>query len=196
MIDAFTAGVEPGGLNNTQDIKILLCYMLYTIGQPIGRDEVLDVILTAGMANYFDTENAIEELLRLGHLTQDENKMLAVSNTGGRIGNDLSVRVPYTLRERSVKAALQMLKRHRIEEENKVDIRRLDGGGYEVTCTVLDGDRALLSTTLRVGDEWQANAVKENFLADPAMLYRSSLAVLTGDTIVSHVGTQLVIELS
>lgn len=196
MQDAFMAGVEPGGLNNTQEIKILLCYMLHSVGQPINRDEVLDIILTAGMANYFDTENAIEELLRLGHLTQDENKMLAVSNTGGRIGNDLSVRVPYTLRERSVKAALQLLKRHRIEEENKVEIRRLEGGGYEVTCTVLDGDRPLMATTLRVGDEWQANAVKENFLSDPALLYRSSLAVLTGDTVTSRIGTQLVIELS
>ncbi len=196
MYDAFTAGVEPGGLNNTQEIKILLCYMLYSVDQPISRDDLVDILLSRGMANYFDTENAIEELLRMGHIFQDEDKMLTVTNTGGQIGDNLSVRVPYTLRERAVEGALQLLKRHRIEEENKVEIRRLEGGGYEVTCIVLDQDRPLMSTTLRVADEWQANEVKERFLTDPALLYRSSLAVLTGDTVTARAGTQLVIDLS
>ncbi len=196
MYDAFTAGVEPGGLNNTQEIKILLCYMLYSVKQPIQRDDLVDILLSRGMANYFDTENAIEELLRHGHLTEGEDKLLTVTNTGGQIGDNLSVRVPYTLRERAVEGALQLLKRHRIEEENKVEIRRLEGGGYEVTCIVLDGERALMSTTLRVADEWQANEVKERFLTDPALLYRSSLAVLTGDTVTAHAGTQLVIDIS
>lgn len=196
MYDAFTAGVEPGGLNNTQEIKILLCYMLYSVKQPIQRDDLVDILLSRGMANYFDTENAIEELLRHGHLTEGEDKLLTVTNTGGQIGDNLSVRVPYTLRERAVEGALQLLKRHRIEEENKVEIRRLEGGGYEVTCIVLDGERALMSTTLRVADEWQANEVKERFLTDPALLYRSSLAVLTGDTVTARAGTQLVIDIS
>ena len=65
--------------------------------------------------------------------------------------------------------------------DNKVDIRKLEEGGYAVTCSVMDGDRALLSVTLRVSDPWQAEQIKEQFLTDPALLYRSNLAVLTGD---------------
>ncbi len=194
MQDAFTAGVEPGGLNNTQEIKILLCYMLHTVAQPIARDDLLDILLGRGMANYFDTENAIEELLRMGHLVQDENKFLSVSKTGTQIGDSLFMRVPYTLRERSVEGALQLLKRRQIEKENTVDIRRLEDKSYEVTCTVWDQDRALMSTTLRVADEWQCRAIKEQFLADPTVLYRATLAAVTGDTVVSPIG-QLIIDL-
>ena len=195
MADAFIAGVEPGGLTNLQEIRILLCYMLNTVGQPVPRDAVTEILIGGGMANYFDTEAAIEELLSQRHLTQDEDKMLGVTATGAQIGDSLSVRIPYTLRERSVKAALQLLKRRKVEQDNKVDIRKTEDGGYEVTCTVMDGARVLLSVTLPVSDSWQAEQIKEQFLADPALLYRSNLAVLTGDANMRRAGSELVIKL-
>lgn len=195
MADAFTAGVEPGGLTNLQEIRILLCYMLHTVGQPVPRDAVTEIIIGGGMANYFDTEAAIEELLGQHHLIQDEEKMLAATATGAQIGDSLSVRIPYTLRERSVSAALKLLKRRTVEQDNKVDIRKLEEGGYAVTCSVQDRGLDLLSVTLRVSDPWQAEQIKEQFLSDPALLYRSNLAVLTGDAGMRRAGTELVIKL-
>ena len=195
MADAFMAGVEPGGLTNVQEIRILLCYMLKSVAAPIPRDALTDIITAGGMANYFDTEDAIEDLIRLQHLVQSDDKLVATTVTGNQIGESLGVRIPYTLRERSVKAALQLLKRREVERDNKVDIRKLEEGGYEITCTVMDGERALLSVTLRVSDHWQAEQIKEQFLTDPALLYRSNLAVLTGDANMRRAGSELVIKL-
>ena len=42
--DAFSAGVEPGGLYSSQEIKILICYMLNGAGEPMPRQAVLDII--------------------------------------------------------------------------------------------------------------------------------------------------------
>lgn len=195
MADAFTAGVEPGGLNTSQEIRILLCYMLGTVAQPIHRDALTEIITAGGMANYFDTEDAIQELIRLQHLIETEDRMIATTVTGNEIGQSLGVRVPYTLRQRSVEAALKLLKRRQVEKDNHVDIRKLEEGGYAVTCTVRDGARDLLSVTLRVADTWQAEQIKEQFYADPALLYRSNLAVLTGDAGMRRAGTELVIRL-
>ena len=195
MADAFMAGVEPGGLTNVQEIRILLCYMLQSVAAPIPRDALTDIITAGGMANYFDTEDAIEDLIRLQHLVQTDDRLLATTVTGNQIGESLGVRIPYTLRERSVKAALQLLKRREVERNNKADIRKLEEGGYEVTCSVMDGERALLSVTLRVSDPWQAEQIKEQFLTDPALLYRSNIAVLTGDANMRRAGTELVIKL-
>ena len=195
MADTFMAGVEPGGLTNLQEIRILLCYMLNTVGQPVPRDAVTEIVIGGGMANYFDTEAAIEELLTQRHLTQDEDKMLAVTPTGAQIGDSLSVRIPYTLRERSVAAALKLLKRRQVEVDNQVDITKQEEGGYAVTCRVQDRGIDLLSVTLRVSDPWQAQQIKEQFLSDPALLYRSNLAVLTGDAGMRRAGTELIIKL-
>ena len=35
MNDTFAAGVEPGGLRTSQEIKILICYLLRTVEQPM-----------------------------------------------------------------------------------------------------------------------------------------------------------------
>ena len=195
MADAFMAGVEPGGLTSVQEIRILLCYMLQSVAAPIPRDALTDIITAGGMANYFDTEDAIEDLIRLQHLVQTEDRLVATTVTGNQIGESLGVRIPYTLRERSVKAALQLLKRRKVEQDNKVEIRKTEEGGYEVTCTVMDGARVLLSVTLPVSDAWQAEQIKEQFLTDPALLYRSNLAVLTGDANMRRAGSELVIKL-
>ena len=194
MSDAFTAGVEPGGLNNTQEIRILLCYMLDTVAAPIHRDDVSEIIVGGGMANYFNTEEAIEDLIRQQHLRYDDG-LIATTATGAQIGRSLGVRVPYTLRQRSVAAALHLLKRRNIEQDNKVDIRKLEEGGYAVTCTVQDCGRDLLSVTLRVADQWQADQIKEHFLSDPTLLFRGNLAILTGDAGMRRAGTELVIKL-
>ena len=195
MSDVFSAGVQPGGLNTSQEIKILLCYMLHTVGQPIHRDQVTDIITAGGMANYFDTEEAIEDLLRLQHLIQTKDRLLAPTVTGSQIGDSLSVRVPYTLRERSVKAALELLKRRQIEKDNKVEIQKDENGTVTVVCTVQDRGRPLLQVALPVADEWQAGQIKEQFLTDPAMLYKGVLGILTGDGEMKRSGTQLVVHL-
>ena len=193
MSDVFSAGVEPGGLTSAQEIKILICYMLHTVGRPISRDAVSEIVVGEGMANYFDTEDAIEELIRLQHLIEADD-LIATTVTGGQIGDSLATRIPYTLRERSVKCALRLLRRRDIEKDNKVNIRPLEEGGCEVTCSVMDGERVLLSVTLRVADHRQAEQVKERFFDDPALLYRSNFAVLTGAVSMRRAGTQLVIQ--
>lgn len=194
MADAFAAGVQPGGLKTAQEIKILVCYMLATVNRPMLREDLTDIVVGAGMANYFDIEDAIEDLLRLQHLTEADGR-IATTVTGGQIGETLYMRIPYTLRERSVEAALQLLKRREVEQENTVDIRKLDEHGYEVTCTVMDQDVPLLSVTLRVADRLQAEQIREHFLADPSLLYKSSLAVLTGDASLRRAGKQMIIKL-
>lgn len=79
--------------------------------------------------------------------------------------------IPYTLRERSVKAALQLLTRIRREQENTVELEKLDHG-YRVTCTIQDSASPLMSVSLRVADDMQAGLIRENFLDDPTLLYR------------------------
>ena len=178
--DGFSAGVEPGGLYSPQQIKILICYMLDGAGEPMPRQAVLDIIAGGGMANFFETGAAIDELVCLQNLEESEDGHISLTEKGRQAASTLFGLIPYTLRERSVKAALQLLTRIRRERENSVRIDKLDSG-YNVTCTINDTDSPLLSLTLRVADEPQAQLIREQFLNDPVLLYRSLLAILTGD---------------
>ena len=177
--DAFSAGVEPGGLHSIGEIKLLICYLLLGAGEPMPRGDVLDIICGGGMANFFDTSAAIEELIRLGNLTEHADERLSVTATGEHATDTLADKLPYTLRERSVEAAVRLLSRRRNEQENHVDIQKTDAG-YTVTCVVGNGSAPLLSFTLLVADDRQAELVRDRFLRDPQLLYQSTVAVLTG----------------
>lgn len=191
--DAFSAGVEPGGLYTSQEIKILVCYMLLGVGEPMDRQMVTELIAGNGMANFFETAAAVDELARQGHLTEKEGR-ISLTETGRQVGDTLAGMIPYTLRERSVKAALQLLTRIRREQENTVELEKLDHG-YRVTCTIQDSASPLMSVSLRVADDMQAGLIRENFLDDPTLLYRSLLAILTGDAGMRRADTEIAIRL-
>lgn len=128
-----------------------------------------------------------------GHLIEEEGR-LSLTETGRQVGHTLAGMIPYTLRERSVKAALQLLTRIRREQENTVEMEKLEHG-YQVTCTIQDSASPLMSVSLRVADDMQAGLIRENFLNDPTLLYRSLLAILTGDAGMRRADTEIAIRL-
>ncbi len=192
--DAFSAGVEPGGLHSHGEIKILICYMLSGVREPMPRTAVLDIISGDGMANFFDCAAAIDDLVERGNLTEDEGGRITVTPAGRHAAGTLSDMIPLTLRERSVKAAVRLLARQRSERDNAADIAPAPDGGWTVTCTV--GSTApLLTFTLKVGDELQAEQVRERFLDDPLLLYQSIIGLVSGSAAVRHNPEQIVIDL-
>lgn len=50
--DAFTGGVEPGGLRSKDEIRILICYLLTSVGAPLAKNDLIQIITENGLANY------------------------------------------------------------------------------------------------------------------------------------------------
>lgn len=193
--DAFTSGVVPGGLLNSREIRILICYMLSGVDEPMSRQSVVEIIFAEGMANFFEAEAAIDELIRLGNLEEDENGLLSLTAIGRDAAATLTTRVPLTLRERSVEAAVRLLTRQRRERENRVEFEKLDNG-IAVTCSIDRSEHPMMSFTLRVADMQQANLIRDRFLDDPVTVYRLLIGLLTGEAQSRKVGNRTVLDLS
>ncbi len=193
MGDAFSAGVKPGGLFSYQEIKILICYMLMGIPAPLPRQAILDILSGEEMANFFEAEAAIDELIRQNHLEERDDELL-LTDTGKQVATTLSSRIPFTLREQSIKAALRLLLRKQRERDNTVKVEKREHG-RDVICTIHEADEALMSLSMRVADDLQANLIKENFMDNPTLLYQSVIAILTGKARVSFDGTSVTLEL-
>ena len=192
--DAFSAGVEPGGLHSHHEIKILVCYMLSSVREPLPRTAVLDILSGGGMANFFDASAAIDDLLSRGNLSETDDDRVTVTATGRHAATTLADMIPYTLRERSVDAALRLLARQRSERDNHAEIVPAEEGGWKVICSV--GTAApLLRFELLVGDELQAQQVRDRFLNDPLLLYQSMIGILAGDATLRYSPEQIVIDL-
>lgn len=177
---AFTDGVRPGGLSDSREIKILICYMLMGVESPLSRDAIRDILVYNQMANMFEVVSAIEELLENGSVTEDEHANILLTENGKVSATQLVELIPYTVRDQALKAAMQLTARSRFEKETKVDIQKVDGG-YAVTCSIDKSDSPMMSFTLRVTDELQAKAIQENFLNNPTLFYRGLIGLSTGD---------------
>lgn len=180
--DAFDAGIEPGGLRNRLDIKILVCYLVSSLDSPISRAQVSEIALEKGLANYFEVNQAITELLENGSLTscfEDGEELLSITETGKNSAKTLETHIPKTVREKAINAAIRLQTRARNERENKIEVEKLPGGGYHVTFKIADDGLNLMSLTIFVSDEMQVDTVRNNFLDDPVQLYSCIISTLT-----------------
>ena len=49
--DAFTGGVDPGGLWVQNDIRILICYILDSVQAPLSQEDLSRIVQGRGLAN-------------------------------------------------------------------------------------------------------------------------------------------------
>jgi hypothetical protein len=182
--EAFDAGLAPDGIKDTNDIKILICYLLKNVDEPLTSENISEILLRDGLVNYFELVKAVDDLLVSGHIDlvmQGEQKCYRSTNLGNGTAGLFERRLPYSVREKAVKAAINLLAKIKRESENSVEITENTSGGLNVCCKILDMGDALLSINLFVPDKPQAEMVKKQFLANPELVYKGVLSLLTGD---------------
>ena len=52
--NAFVGGIQPGGLTNDFEVKILVCYLMDKLGTPMSFDQLNEILLGTGFVNYFE----------------------------------------------------------------------------------------------------------------------------------------------
>ncbi len=178
--DALTAGVAPGGLVNRTDIKILVCYVLSHVDAPLSSKDIAEVLSENGLANYFEATAAIQNLVKDGHIVDQEVEKLIISDTGKGISRDLEKHLPFTVKEKALKYAVELIAKEKIERENQVEISK-SFYGYNVTCHISGGEFDLMSFSLHVPNKEQALLVKKNFHKRPETYYKLLLSAITGE---------------
>ena len=61
--DAFTAGVRPGGLTSSTEIRLLLCYLVKNAG-PITRQEIENALMEEALVNYFEIGSCLDDITK------------------------------------------------------------------------------------------------------------------------------------
>lgn len=178
--DAFSGGVLPGGLRTQNDVRILVCYLLQSAGAPLSEADITKIVQENGLANYFEVKDAISALLKLGRIRKNDEALLEICESGLQIAEQLDVTLPLSVRDKALKAAVQLLARAKRERENRVDIEKTSTG-YQVHCHISGGTMDLMTISIYVPNKKQANFVKNHFHEDPGAIYTLLLSALTGD---------------
>lgn len=181
MNDVFRAGVEPGGLTMDYEIKMLICYMLAALDRPLPAQGLAEVLTTEGIANYFETVNAVSALLKSGHLAEqtDETgeKSYVITPVGRSAAGTFEKDLPSTVRHRALEGAQNYLLCLRRRAQNQAKITRV-ADGYQLALSISDVGSNLLDLTILLPSQESCQQAQERFFNDPVTFYRGVLGLL------------------
>lgn len=180
--DTFDEGINLGGMRSKNEIKTLICYLYNSVKENMDKGIVIQAILKQGLANYFETSSAFDDLVMNGNLipADDEHKTYSLTKNGAEIAKQLDSTVAYTIKEKAYACAVKLLAEKKKEIENKVNIMKNDNG-FTVECSVSGGDMELMKLDIYAPEIEQALILKKNFLDNPKKAYKIMLALLTKD---------------
>ncbi|MCD8025940.1 MAG: DUF4364 family protein [Clostridiales bacterium] len=182
--DTFDEGIEPGGIRSKNEIRILICYLFDSVGEGMSKDLIVQAILKQGLANYFETSSAFDDLIINGNLQKNSGdgteQTYMLTENGKMIARQLDTTLAYTVKEKAYACATKLLAQKKTERENSVEIIKSENG-FNVVCKISGSDVDLLSFSLYVPSMEQALMIKKNFYQSPSTVYNTVLAFLTND---------------
>ena len=175
--DAFTAGVRPGGLTSSTEIRLLLCYRGQNAG-PIARQEIENALVGEELVNYFEIGSCLDDITRQQLVTVKDN-VYAITEKGRKVAQELAYDLPRSVRERAVAAVLRCQAWARKEAKYSASITEKPDGHCTIRCTVKGLDQDLFCLDLGMPDRLTAELVKKQFILKGNEIYELLINKLT-----------------
>ena len=176
---AFLGGVVPGGLTTSKEIKILICYLLSAIKEPVSHSLLITALTKEGLVNYFECADALGDLMQAENIVLQDD-YYSLSEAGRDIAENLYENIPLTVRERVVRLANESLKLQKNRAQHHTRTRKINNG-YVVRCWLSDNESELFSLELYAPNRRYAQNVERNFVMNGEELIRTTIANLTAD---------------
>lgn len=161
----------PGMLTNITDVKIIICYLLKTIGEPMDKEKIIEMVFANDIATYFDVRSAVIELIESGNITEDKEGYLSVTQTGINTADELESALPLTTRSKIIREGVKINNLAKRAKGNRANVEVTPEGIF-VKCELLDGENDVMTFKMLVADEMQAQLIKEQFMENPAAVYQ------------------------
>ncbi len=176
MPDAFTAGVRMGGLNDSAQIRILLCYLIDKLA-PLPRPTLEGALLQEELVNYFELCSALADLEN-GGLVAAMPEGYVTSAKGSTVARELESDVPRSVRLKAAQAVERITAWKKKAAAHRAQVEHTEDG-WAVSCGIRDGAGEIFSLRLAVPDAASAEAVKNRFIAHGGDIYAQLLELLT-----------------
>lgn len=170
------AGVSPGGIRDPYLVKILICYLLEKLEDPLSEEQIIEILTGDQMVNYFLLTTTFAEMKKLGHVVK-LGKGYVLSDLGRETAGQLSGELPMTLRERVLHQAGELSKRHRRDDETAVEIVET-AEGCRIDFSFHDRELEFMKLSLYAPDRTQALQLKEGLLSQYQEIYTDLLGRL------------------
>jgi len=169
-----------GYIRDKLDLKYLLLFVLSSVNEPLGMDDVIEAALTDGAIAYFDASDAFYELVESGHILQkgDDggNALYVISERGRGIINSSEKRLPQSVRRDAQKAALTASAKRKRDSLISTETVPREDGTFTTRLGMRDDDGDIM-----VVSRSQGQLIESNFRANAESIYGAVLNAILKD---------------
>ena len=175
--DAFTAGIQDGGLRSVSSISLIVCYIIANINGRVTADNITQTMDEGMFANHFEVADAISKLKKSGVITESDDGALSLVNVSKANIELIEIDLPLTVRENSIKLCQKIIAKEKYKRENNVSIVPKDKG-FVVNLHISDKETDFLSLQLFASTKEQAEMIKDKFISDPIKVYETLIEAI------------------
>ena len=173
-------------LGNQDNVKVFVLYLMQNVGYPMDFVTINDVRMQTDYIAYLDfaeTFSVLEDIGLIAKVGTNERgePTYAVTDRGATVVESMRNRILPSILDESLTCALRFLDFSRRGVKASCKIAESPGGGYDVTCTLTEKGKTLLSLTLYMDTKAKADLMEAQFRRAPENVYRASLALMSGN---------------
>ena len=109
------------------------------------------------------------------------NVLYSVSETGRCIATELNDQLSSSIKEVSYRSAIRHLSFMKRGASLNYKYEQLENGKFKVYCCILEHKVPVYEASIVVDTEYEAKAMINNFSQRPEIVFRGSLAVISGE---------------
>lgn len=164
-------------IEDVDDVCVLICYLIYSLGCPLSKNQLVEITALEDAVNYFNLVQALEKVG--GHLCEEAeiDGELVYNNTptGIKAAKELGATLPLSVRDKMFSEAVRVYTRDAMTKKGSfLAVRYIKNadGSCTVGITIMDetSSREKYYAAVTVDSEEKADIIKKKAKSDPKAL--------------------------
>lgn len=170
-----------GFIHDMLDVKVLILFVMSRVSYPVDVQQVYELCYQDDCLSYFDVCTALPEMVKSGHLKEDENNCYVITDKGKADGSLTEDSIAYTVKQRAENAVARFNRQIRRSSFVKTQIIPRENGDYSVLMSLDDEMGNLMTLELMAPDQRQAVRLGKLFERKAENVYNLTMAELLED---------------
>ena len=167
-----------GFIHDMLDVKVLILFVMARVSYPVTVGEIYELCYQDDCLSYFDVCTAVPEMVKSGHLKEQEDQKYAITEKGKADGSLTEDSIAFTVKQRAENAVAKYNRQIRRSSFVKTQVIPRESGDYSVVMALDDEIGNLMTLELVAPDQRQAVRLGKLFEKKAEMIYNLTMAEL------------------
>ena len=167
-----------GFIHDILDVKILILYVMSLVEEPISAQTIYELCYQDDCLSYFDVQEAIPQLVRSGHLMQEEFDRYLITDKGRETEEITQDAVAFPVKERAKQAVENHNRKSKRDQFLHAEVLERENGDFAVRMSLSDFQGVLMDLELTAPTLQQARKLERAYRKNAEVVYQAVMVAL------------------